>query len=196
MWRESRLLPDIDNPTTGATGLIQFMPETAKNLGTTTSALKKMSRAEQMKYVEKYFDSVGLPKGANLGEIYSYVFLPGVAKKSSNGILASRNDPATAKYYNSNQGLDVNRDGIITVSDLAIAAGGQVPSGPVVASSHEGKADEVQSAQINSIAAIQSVSRMQQQINAVSTEAIKLRQKVKEQDDFPQTSNQDMEQYA
>ncbi len=46
--------PSIQNPSTKATGLIQFMPSTAKSLGTSISALKNMSRLEQLKYVEKY----------------------------------------------------------------------------------------------------------------------------------------------
>ena len=32
----------------GATGLIQFMPNTAKGLGTTTEELSKMNRAQQI----------------------------------------------------------------------------------------------------------------------------------------------------
>lgn len=44
----------ISNPSGGARGLIQFMPETAAELGTSTEALGRMSRTEQMKYVEKY----------------------------------------------------------------------------------------------------------------------------------------------
>ena len=44
----------ISNPNGGARGLIQFMPETAAELGTSTEALGRMSRTEQMKYVEKY----------------------------------------------------------------------------------------------------------------------------------------------
>jgi hypothetical protein len=43
-----------DNPTY-ATGLIQFMPETARELGTTTDALYQMTGAQQMPWVERYF---------------------------------------------------------------------------------------------------------------------------------------------
>ena len=39
----------------GATGLIQFMGPTARSLGTTTTALAKMSPEEQLDYVKKYF---------------------------------------------------------------------------------------------------------------------------------------------
>src|SRR5215203_1006885 len=39
----------------GATGLIQFMPSTAKALGTTVAKLAAMSPVEQLNYVWKYF---------------------------------------------------------------------------------------------------------------------------------------------
>jgi hypothetical protein len=41
-----------------ATGMIQFMPSTAKKLGTTTRALYAMSAPQQMEYVQRYFDMV------------------------------------------------------------------------------------------------------------------------------------------
>lgn len=50
---ESRFQKDIGN-SIGATGLIQFIPETAAALGTSTEALARMTYAQQMVYVEKY----------------------------------------------------------------------------------------------------------------------------------------------
>jgi hypothetical protein len=104
------LRPDIRNPKSGATGLIQFMPTTARGLGTTTDELARMSRAEQMKYVEKYFDNK-LPQGATGGQIYAAVFLPAFINEE---ILTVRGE----EYYNANVGLDYNKDGKITRSDL------------------------------------------------------------------------------
>lgn len=46
--------PEAENPTSGATGLIQFMPSTAKRLGTSTTALRSMTGKQQMAYVERY----------------------------------------------------------------------------------------------------------------------------------------------
>jgi len=43
---------DITN-SIGATGLIQFMPDTAKRLGTSTEALRKMGAINQLDYVFK-----------------------------------------------------------------------------------------------------------------------------------------------
>lgn len=45
--------PAITN-SIGATGLIQFLPSTAQNLGTSTSALREMSFSEQLQWVDKY----------------------------------------------------------------------------------------------------------------------------------------------
>lgn len=39
-----------------ATGLIQFMPETARGLGTSEGAMERMSALQQLDYVKKYFE--------------------------------------------------------------------------------------------------------------------------------------------
>lgn len=48
--------PAIQNPISGATGLIQFMPSTARDLGVTTAQLKQMSFRQQWQYVEAYLN--------------------------------------------------------------------------------------------------------------------------------------------
>ena len=48
--------PSIQNPNSGATGLIQFMPSTARDLGTSTAALKNMSFRQQWQFVEAYLN--------------------------------------------------------------------------------------------------------------------------------------------
>ena len=58
MWimnKESGLNHQAKNKASWATGLIQFMPQTAKWLWTTTKKLKKMTNIEQLDYVEKYY---------------------------------------------------------------------------------------------------------------------------------------------
>ena len=63
------------NPNGGATGLIQFMPDTAVYLGTTTAALRLMTRTQQLFYVEKYFKpAAGKYKGFE--DLYLYTFYP------------------------------------------------------------------------------------------------------------------------
>ncbi len=46
--------PSKQNPTSTATGLIQFLASTAQGLGTSIDALKNMSAIEQLDYVYKY----------------------------------------------------------------------------------------------------------------------------------------------
>jgi hypothetical protein len=114
MQSESGVNPQSVNSKSGATGLIQFIPATARALGTSTDALHRMNRAQQMKYVDAFFSpyASGL-RGASAGKLYAYVFLPGRAGRQS-GILTENPE----KYYTDNRGLDVNRDGRITISDL------------------------------------------------------------------------------
>ena len=111
MRSESSLNPRAVNSETGASGLIQFMPRTARSLGTTVEAIRQMSAVEQMRYVERYFQSVGVRPGSSAGRLYAYVFLPGRAGRD---VLTQ----AGERYYEANRGLDVNRDGRITIEDL------------------------------------------------------------------------------
>lgn len=68
---------------TYATGLIQFMPSTARGLGTTREELYGMSGREQMKWVEKYF----MPWRGRLDsqeDVYMVVFYPVAIGKPDN----------------------------------------------------------------------------------------------------------------
>ncbi|MCX2783514.1 hypothetical protein OQJ46_11015 [Microbulbifer thermotolerans] len=108
--------PSIKNAAgSGATGLIQFMPRTAKGLGTTTEALAKMTAEKQLDYVEKYF----LPykgKLKTLEDIYMAILYP----------AAIGMDPAAAlfrqgsKTYEQNSGFDKNKDGVITPAEISV----------------------------------------------------------------------------
>ena len=106
------------NPISGATGLIQFMPDTAKALGTTTEKLAKMSAMEQLEYVDKYLSKTKSDAGFSSshqltdGELYSLIFRP---KYSKNEVLARRGE----KAYTDNKLLDKNKDGYITKDDLS-----------------------------------------------------------------------------
>ncbi len=44
------------NPSSGASGLIQFMPRTATGLGTSVGAIRGMSALQQMVLVRRYFE--------------------------------------------------------------------------------------------------------------------------------------------
>lgn len=100
-----------------AVGLIQFMPSTAKGLGTTSAALAKMTAEEQLDYVYKYF----LPyKGRlkNLGDIYMAILWPAGIGKSDDWVLWERSKRAVT--YAQNKGLDVNVDGTITRGECLV----------------------------------------------------------------------------
>ncbi len=100
----------------GAVGLIQFMPSTAKALGTTTEALGTISAEAQLDWVKKYF----LPKTGRLNSIddlYMAILYPIAIGWSANATLFSQG----TKVYAQNRGLDANKDGKITVGEAAAA---------------------------------------------------------------------------
>ena len=103
--------PDIRNMAgSGATGLIQFMPATARGLGTTTDKLAAMSAIDQLDYVEKYFQPYR-GKLKNLGDIYMAILWPRGIGKADDWTLWDRKDRPTT--YRQNAGLDMNGDGKI-----------------------------------------------------------------------------------
>jgi len=119
---ESGFNPAADNGT--HVGLIQFSKDSARAVGTTQAALKRMTRAQQMKYVEKYFDYWNLPKGSSAGHLYTVTYLPAFASKPANYVLAKRGGFTDswghhpASWYSHNAGLDMNNDGQITIAEL------------------------------------------------------------------------------
>jgi len=81
MNAESRLNHRIQNPV-GATGLIQFMPDTAYARGTTPQRLKDMSNVEQLDYVYKYYKPY-TGKMKSYFDLYLVTFFPlGIGKPS------------------------------------------------------------------------------------------------------------------
>ena len=101
--------PAVKAPTSSATGLIQFLESTAKDLGTTTAELAGMTRAQQMKFVEKYLSPY---KGRikNFGDLYMAVHWPKAVGKSDDYVMYEKGSDA----YAANSGLDKNKDGTVT----------------------------------------------------------------------------------
>ena len=107
----------------GATGLIQFMPSTARGLGTTTDALAKMTNIQQLKYVEMYFrnmiKSIGkVPQ--DFFDVYCCIFYPVWVGKPDTVTLA-------ANAYAGNKSIDLNKDGTITKGEFRAWAKKQLP---------------------------------------------------------------------
>lgn len=113
-----------------AVGLIQFMPPTAKALGTTRDELLAMSGVEQLVYVEKYLAPA---KGSlrTTADVYMAVFAPigmgkapgfplyrcgGEGKRADGTIDVEK----CSRSYSMNRRLDANADGIITKREAAI----------------------------------------------------------------------------
>lgn len=113
---ESGFNPKARNKFSGATGLIQFMPKTARGLGTSIDELADMSAIEQLDYVEQYLQSIKKAvfrkdHALSGAELYALIFLPKNAGKEA---LAFKGHP----YYDLNKGLDLDGDGIISKEDL------------------------------------------------------------------------------
>lgn len=117
--QESGLDHTAVNKMSGATGLIQFMPDTAASLGTTTAELRKMSAVQQLDYVYMYFKKVGVRPGMKLGDLYMAVFMPKYVGSPDNTVLGQAGAKGfSGKVYDQNRGLDKNKDGKITVADV------------------------------------------------------------------------------
>jgi len=118
MKQESGVNPSAVNSSSGATGLIQFMPSTANRLGTSTDELRRMSAVDQLDYVYKYFKMTGVGNGT-LGDLYMAVFMPKYVGANDNTVLGQAGaDGFSGRVYSQNKGLDRNKDGKITVADV------------------------------------------------------------------------------
>jgi len=106
--------PSIPNESgSSGIGLIQFIGSTAKDLGTSTKELSKMSAEQQLKYVDKYFSKkfdkkVG--KTPTLEDVYMAILHPPAIGKKSEMVLFKKG----SVEYKQNKGLDINRSGDIT----------------------------------------------------------------------------------
>lgn len=102
--------PSIANAAgSGATGLIQFMPATARGLGTTTGALAMMKAEEQLAFVEKYFRPYA-KRVKSLSDMYMAILMPKYIGMPEDAVLFF--NPSIS--YRQNAGLDLDRDGKIT----------------------------------------------------------------------------------
>jgi len=116
--------PDSRDPYTRsryrATGISQFMPATAKNLGTSNQALFNLSRTKQLNYTYAYYKNWAkagiVPK--NVYEFFLINFYPVAVGKPDNFILGSERSLSVASSIaKSNPGLDYDGDGYISIKD-------------------------------------------------------------------------------
>jgi hypothetical protein len=121
---------DIRNGAgSGATGLIQFMPTTARSLGTTTAALAKMRPEDQLNYVYKYFQPYA-GRLRNLGDIYMAILWPKGVGQPDHYVLFNRSKAPTT--FRQNAGLDVNKDGLVTRAECLVKINEKLAKGLLV----------------------------------------------------------------
>lgn len=109
---ESRRNPQARNKDTGATGIIQFMPSTARELGTTVEEIYNMSLDEQFELTYRYF--ITHSKGKQLNrpcDVYLVIFYPKYIGYSLDTVFPN-------SVYQVNKGLDYNKNGVLTVGDI------------------------------------------------------------------------------
>jgi hypothetical protein len=108
--------PAVPNAAgSGAVGLIQFMPATAKALGTSTAALKAMNAVAQLEYVEKYFK----PKAGalhSIEDVYMAILYPAAIGRAPSDTLFD----AGTKTYKQNKGFDADKDGRISIGEVSV----------------------------------------------------------------------------
>lgn len=117
MYSESQFNSSVKNfKGSGATGLIQFMPFTARELKVSIRDLKKMTPVKQLDYVYKYLDRVKARHGfyQSLTDLYLAILYPKAINRSMGYVLYAK--PSIT--YKQNSGLDVNKDGKVTVKDI------------------------------------------------------------------------------
>lgn len=117
MFSESRLDPTARNLRgSGATGLIQFMPQTAASMGYTCNQIAAMNGVDQLELVESYLSDRMNERGDvhTLTDLYLCILYPvAVNKPDSYNLYCS---PSVS--YRQNSGLDENKDGCVTKSDI------------------------------------------------------------------------------
>jgi hypothetical protein len=122
---ESGLLPSAINAHSGARGLNQMMPATLKALGAPMD-FEKLSAEEQLPWIERLIASLEHANGGpftSAARYYHANFFPRTMHRGDrpDAVVVARDaaDPDERGAYEANRGLDANRDGLITLSDLA-----------------------------------------------------------------------------
>jgi len=121
MANESLFNPAARNPRPGqtASGLLQFIESTARRMGTTTEAIRRMRPVEQLRLVERYLTPF---RGRlnSLADVYLAVFR-GVVIEGGDTVVVVDSDKER-RIYALNKSLDLNGDGRIVKGELGLAA--------------------------------------------------------------------------
>jgi hypothetical protein len=124
MASESSFNPAARNGLPGqtATGLLQFIEDTARGMGTTTEAIRRIGPVDQLRLVEKYLTPF---RGRlnSLADVYLAVFRGFIVEGGDVTIIAPLdNSNKERRIYSLNRWLDFDGDNKITKGELALAA--------------------------------------------------------------------------
>lgn len=117
MYSESKFDPGVRNfKGSGATGLIQFMAGTAGDMNISLERLGRMNAVQQLEYVYLYLQTVRDRYGeySSLTDLYLAILYPKARGEEYCYTMYAR----PSKQYNQNSGLDENKDGRVSVSDI------------------------------------------------------------------------------
>jgi hypothetical protein len=106
--------PSVENKYSGATGLIQFMPETAQQLGTSTAELAQMTPETQLSYVAAYFAPFR-GRLASVEDVYMAILWPRAVGKPADEPLFVEGGPQYAQNFY----LDLDGDGTVTKQEAS-----------------------------------------------------------------------------
>lgn len=111
--KESRANPKAINPHSKATGLIQWLPSTARDLGTSINDIYHMSIEEQFDLSIKYFRRQNvLHKVSSYEDLYLAVFYPKAVGMNDDYIIGHMGSSVVKQNY------PISKNGIITVGDF------------------------------------------------------------------------------
>lgn len=111
---ESRWNPRAVNQESGATGLIQFMPQTAIGMGTTVAEILEMGIDDQLRLCFAYWKPYA-GRMRSLSDCYMAVLYPAAIGLPEDAVIF----PAGSKRYLQNRGLDIDHDGAVTKAEAA-----------------------------------------------------------------------------
>ena len=117
MHSESRFDASVANQKgSGATGLIQWMPATAKEFKVTTKKLRNMNHVDQLDYVYAYLNAKrnAHKQYETLTDLYLAILYPRAIGEEYCYTLYAQ----PSKAYTMNIGLDKDKDGRVTVQDI------------------------------------------------------------------------------
>ena len=112
--KESDFDTSAVNPNSSATGLIQFMPNTAKGLGTSIEEISNMSAIDQLDLVDEYFKQ-NHTKGQHP---YITIAYPKAAKMDMDDVIAKPDDSIATQNP-----VWQNEDGSVTKRSILAYAG-------------------------------------------------------------------------